>query len=82
MNVSSKRFISVQEATEYCLDAVATFTSYELMDYKEFIVYSVILAMEALERPKLRDKVWSSLCTRYRILDYLGFSISKQRRLD
>ena len=39
------------------MDAVATFTSYELMDYSEFIVYTVILGMEALARPELRDKV-------------------------
>ncbi|XP_067932232.1 26S proteasome non-ATPase regulatory subunit 6-like [Watersipora subatra] len=46
-----------KEATEYCLDAVATFTSYELMDYSEFIVYTIILGMEALTRPVLREKV-------------------------
>ena len=39
------------------MDAVATFTSYELMDYSEFIAYTVILSMEALARPQLRDKV-------------------------
>lgn len=39
------------------MDAVATFTSYELMNYKDFIEYAVILSMEALSRPELRDKV-------------------------
>lgn len=39
------------------MDAVATFTSYELMDYSDFIVYTVVLSMEALGRPQLREKV-------------------------
>ncbi|VDQ03376.1 unnamed protein product [Trichobilharzia regenti] len=39
------------------LDAVATFTSYELMDYKTFIIYTVMAAMIALKRPDLREKV-------------------------
>lgn len=50
-------FSYLQEAADYCLDAVATFTSYELMNYKDFIEYAVILSMEALHRPDLRDKV-------------------------
>ncbi|PAA52798.1 hypothetical protein BOX15_Mlig012040g1 [Macrostomum lignano] len=39
------------------LETVATFTSYELMDYKDFITYTVMCAMIALDRPDLRDKV-------------------------
>lgn len=44
-------------AAEQFLDAVATFTSYELMDYKEFIAYTVLTAIIALKRPELREKV-------------------------
>jgi 26S proteasome regulatory subunit N7 len=39
------------------LDTVATFTSYELMDYKQFVVYTVYCSMIALGRPDLREKV-------------------------
>jgi 26S proteasome regulatory subunit N7 len=39
------------------LDTVATFTSYELMDYKQFVVYTVYCSMIALQRPDLREKV-------------------------
>ncbi|CAH8484166.1 unnamed protein product [Dicrocoelium dendriticum] len=45
------------EASKQFLDAVATFTSYELMDYKRFIIYTVMTAMIALKRPDLREKV-------------------------
>ncbi|CAH8821300.1 unnamed protein product [Trichobilharzia szidati] len=44
-------------AAKNFLDAVATFTSYELMDYKTFIIYTVMAAMIALKRPDLREKV-------------------------
>uniref|UniRef100_A0A8B9GAE9 26S proteasome regulatory subunit Rpn7 N-terminal domain-containing protein n=1 Tax=Amazona collaria TaxID=241587 RepID=A0A8B9GAE9_9PSIT len=42
----------------YCLflDAVSTFTSYELMDYKTFVTYTVYVSMIALDRPDLREK--------------------------
>jgi len=39
------------------LDTVATFTSYELMDYKQFVIYTIYCSMIALERPDLRAKV-------------------------
>ncbi|KAK3765461.1 hypothetical protein RRG08_017136 [Elysia crispata] len=39
------------------LDTIATFTSYELMDYQKFVTYTVLCCMIALERPKLREKV-------------------------
>lgn len=39
------------------LDTVATFTSYELMDYKAFVTYTVFCSMIALSRPDLREKV-------------------------
>ena len=44
-------------AANMFLDTVATFTSYELMDYKTFITYTVIVSMIALDRPDLRAKV-------------------------
>jgi len=44
-------------AASLFLDTVATFTSYELMDYKTFVRYTVYCCMIALERPKLREKV-------------------------
>ncbi|KAF5404267.1 26S proteasome non-ATPase regulatory subunit 6 [Paragonimus heterotremus] len=45
------------QAAKQFLDAVATFTSYELMDYKRFIIYTVMTAMIALKRPDLREKL-------------------------
>ncbi len=44
-------------AANLFLDTVATFTSYELMDYKSFVKYTVLCSMIALERPVLREKV-------------------------
>ncbi|CAH1782472.1 unnamed protein product, partial [Owenia fusiformis] len=44
-------------AANLFLDTVATFTSYELMDYKDFVTYTVLCSVIALERPKLREKV-------------------------
>jgi 26S proteasome regulatory subunit N7 len=43
-------------AADLFLDTVATFTSYELMDYQTFVTYTVICCLVALERPKLREK--------------------------
>jgi 26S proteasome regulatory subunit N7 len=43
-------------ATQF-LDTVATFTSYELMDYNTFVIYTIFATMVALPRPELRDKV-------------------------
>ena len=45
-----------KSAAELFLDTVATFTSYELMDYQMFVTYTVICCLLALERPKLREK--------------------------
>ncbi|KAK9883037.1 hypothetical protein WA026_001244 [Henosepilachna vigintioctopunctata] len=39
------------------LDTVSTFTSYELMDYKEFVRYAVYTSIISLPRNQLRDKV-------------------------
>jgi 26S proteasome regulatory subunit N7 len=44
-------------ASNQFLDTVATFTSYELMNYDTFVVYTVLCAILALPRPQLRDKV-------------------------
>ncbi|XP_069793249.1 26S proteasome non-ATPase regulatory subunit 6 [Narcine bancroftii] len=46
-----------KQAAELFLDTVSTFTSYELMDYKTFVTYTVYVCMIALERPDLREKV-------------------------
>jgi len=47
----------MKTASQLFLDTIATFTSYELMDYKMFVTYTVFSSMIALERPKLREKV-------------------------
>ena len=44
-------------AANLFLDTVATFTSYEILDYKTFIAYTVFTSMIALDRPDLRTKV-------------------------
>lgn len=46
-----------KQAATLFLDTVATFTSYELMDYQTFVTYTVLCSMIALERPELREKV-------------------------
>ena len=42
------------------LDSISTFTSYELMEYKRFVAYTVIVSMIALDRTELRKKVSSN----------------------
>lgn len=44
-------------AANLFLDTVATFTSYELMDYPKFVTYTVLCGMIALDRPDLRKRV-------------------------
>lgn len=46
-----------KKAATLFLDTVATFTSYELMEYQTFVTYTVLCSMIALERPQLREKV-------------------------
>jgi hypothetical protein len=46
-----------KKASGLFLDTVATFTSYELMDYPQFVTYTVYCSMIALERTQLRTKV-------------------------
>jgi len=42
------------------LNVMPTFTATELVEFKDFIFYSVILTMVALDRPTLREKLISS----------------------
>lgn len=44
-------------AAKQFLDTVATFTSYELMDYSTFTIFTIFSAVLALPRPELRDKL-------------------------
>jgi len=44
-------------SAEQFLDTVSTFTSYELMDYIDFVKYTVIVSMIALPRNELREKI-------------------------
>jgi 26S proteasome regulatory subunit N7 len=44
-------------ASDLFQDTISTFTSYELMDYVEFVKYTVILGMIALPRNELREKI-------------------------
>ncbi|XP_030768071.1 26S proteasome non-ATPase regulatory subunit 6 [Sitophilus oryzae] len=44
-------------ASNLFLDTVSTFTSYELMDYKAFVRYTVYTSIISLPRNQLRDKV-------------------------
>lgn len=46
-----------KNAANFFLDTVSTFTSYELMDYKTFVTYTVICSMISLSRVDLREKV-------------------------
>ncbi|TPX41656.1 hypothetical protein SeMB42_g05478 [Synchytrium endobioticum] len=44
-------------AATLLLDSLATFTSTELMEYKEFVTYTVLSAAITLPRPELKKKV-------------------------
>lgn len=46
-----------KSAANLFLDTIATFTSYELMDYKQFVTFTVLCGVIALDRPQLREKV-------------------------
>jgi len=61
-------------AANLFLDTVATFTSYELMDYKTFVTYTVFCGMIALDRQDIREKVaclslWLSYIFAVHIMD-------------
>lgn len=44
-------------AADLFLETISTFTSYELMDYVDFVRYTVIVSMFALPRNELKEKV-------------------------
>lgn len=44
-------------ASTQFLDTIATFTSYELMDYETFVVYTIFCTVVALSRTDVKDKV-------------------------
>lgn len=46
-----------KKAAEMFLDTISTFTSYELMEYVQFVKYTVYVCMIALPRTDLREKV-------------------------
>lgn len=46
-----------KKATDLFLDSIATFTCYELMDYKQFVHYTVVTAMISLKRNDLGKKI-------------------------
>lgn len=54
-------FLSIRDikpAANNFLDSISTFTSYELMDYKTFVMYTVLANMIIwLKRVDLRQKV-------------------------
>mmetsp|Transcript_103644 Transcript_103644/g.292525 ORF Transcript_103644/g.292525 Transcript_103644/m.292525 type:complete len:293 (+) Transcript_103644:376-1254(+) len=51
---------SWKEAATLFLNVMPTFTASELIDFKDFVFYSVILTMVALDRPTIREKLVSS----------------------
>ncbi|KJE90628.1 proteasome regulatory particle subunit p44S10 [Capsaspora owczarzaki ATCC 30864] len=46
-----------KRASELLRDGLATFTSYELMTYKQFVAYTVIVSTFALSRVDLKSKI-------------------------
>eukprot|EP01104_Vermistella_antarctica_P008904 TRINITY_DN226_c3_g2_i1.p1 TRINITY_DN226_c3_g2~~TRINITY_DN226_c3_g2_i1.p1 ORF type:complete len:391 (+),score=107.01 TRINITY_DN226_c3_g2_i1:261-1433(+) len=48
------------EAAKLFIDALATFTCYELFSYKKFILYTVIVSIISLDRTQLNSKVMES----------------------
>ena len=55
--ISKRQF---KEAADFLLDTLATFTSTELMEYKEFVRYAVLTASLILGRPDYKLKVLDS----------------------
>merc|ERR1711937_386589 len=49
-----------KEAATLFLNVMPTFTASELIEFKDFVFYTVILTMVALDRPTLREKLVSS----------------------
>jgi len=44
-------------AAELFLDSISTFTTYELVPYNNFIFYTVLMSVVALDRVSLKEKV-------------------------
>jgi 26S proteasome regulatory subunit N7 len=55
--ISKRQF---KDAVDFLLDTLATFTSTELMEYKEFVRYAVLTASLILDRPDYKKKVLDS----------------------
>merc|ERR1712039_188747 len=51
---------SWKDAATLFLNVMPTFTALELVEFKDFIFYTVILTMVSLDRPTLREKLVSS----------------------
>mmetsp|Transcript_4480 Transcript_4480/g.6262 ORF Transcript_4480/g.6262 Transcript_4480/m.6262 type:complete len:390 (-) Transcript_4480:424-1593(-) len=46
-----------KKAAHLLLDSISTFTAVELIDYNEFIWYTIIMSVVSLDRPTLKQKV-------------------------
>lgn len=68
-------------SAKHFLDAVATFTSYELMDYKSFIIYTVLTSMIALKRQDLRAKVRVSVNLIYQAVAVICIRVRVKGRI-
>lgn len=64
-------------AANLFLDTVSTFTSYELMDYKAFVRYTVYTSIISLPRNQLRDKVILISDTSERFKLFYAFQVVK-----
>jgi len=53
-NMTVRKF---KDATDKFLDSISTFTCYELMEYKKFVNYTVLVSIIALKRAELGKKV-------------------------
>jgi 26S proteasome regulatory subunit N7 len=49
-----------KKASELFLTSIATFSSYELLSMREFVTYTVLMAMISVDRATLHDKVLQS----------------------
>jgi 26S proteasome regulatory subunit N7 len=55
--ISKRQF---KQASSLLLDTLATFTSTEVMDYKDFVRYAILTAALTLSRPEFKEKVLNS----------------------
>ncbi len=53
--LASKR--EIKGAAKLFLDSLATFSATELLEFKTFVMYTVITSLVSVDRPTLRDKV-------------------------